>query len=137
MVFQARVPAVTGGPVIVEEERTVAVLTSMQIFEVPVGSTGSLLRVTCIDQDGQVVDLSGATQVLFNAKATDGTAVLQDATASLTTDGSDGKVETALSNTLVDTVRDLWCDFEVRGLASGTLITRMFVLRILDRAKVV
>ena len=113
-------------------------LLSMPVVTVPKDSTDSLLRVTLVDQDGDPeTGLDAATGPLyFHAKTVDGVSVLQDGTATWTTDGSDAQIEFPLTANEVDTARDLLVEFEVQGLTSGDRVSRMFILRVLERARV-
>lgn len=59
--------------------------------QIHAGDSGIVFRYTIVDQDGDAVDLSGATtkQIRFTSP----TGIREDITASFTTDGTDGKVE--------------------------------------------
>lgn len=111
----------------------------MPVFEIPEDSTSAILRHT-ITSDGAADDLSAASgDLLFHAKDEDGAAVATDQVAAWFTDGSDGKIQFAMT-TLPAIVnggaRDLICEFEVQGFNGGNLITKAFILRVTKRAKV-
>ena len=55
-----------------------------------VGTVGAVLTATVLDQDGTVVDLSGADDVLFLIQKPDGTTLSKDAV--FDSDGTDGMV---------------------------------------------
>ena len=107
---------------------------AMRVFEIPVGSTGSVFVATC-KSNGAAIDLSGATgNLYYNAKTVDGAAVVTDGVAAFTTDGTDGKVQFPLT-LLAGSVRDLLVDLEVQGYNGGNLVAFTFKLRFTPRAK--
>ena len=102
---------------------------TMPVQEVPIGSTGTVLERTIVD-DGSAVDLSGATgSVTYSAKTIGGTAIATDTAAAFTSDGSDGKVRFTLTSALVGAQGDKIITFKVGGYNSGDLITYPFILR--------
>ena len=108
----------------------------MPVLRLPEDCTGSILRVTYKD-GSSVIDLSVATgSIYFHAKDENGTAVTTDGTASFFTDGTDGIVQHTLVSGEVGTVRRIFCEYEVQGYNGGNLISEMFVLDVIDRAKV-
>ena len=111
---------------------------AMTVIEVPHNSTGSTLVVQ-LKADGVGVDLSSASgSKLYNAKTVDDIAIADDVAAAWYTDGTDGKVAITLTSALVGTAgRDLYMDIEIQGYSGGNLVTFMFILRVLNRAKVV
>lgn len=108
---------------------------SMVVVEVPQDSTGSVLVVE-FKAAGVASDLSAATGAkLYNAKTVDGAAVVTDGVAAWYTDGSDGKVSITMTTGLVGTPRDLYMDVEVQGYSGGNLVSYVFILRTMPRAK--
>lgn len=57
----------------------------MSIFYIRQGDTKPDLRRTLLDEDGVAVDLTTATAVVFNLRGPDGTVVIDNAAAELTT----------------------------------------------------
>lgn len=111
--------------------------SSLPVIVVPVGSTSSVIEFHATEDDADL-DLSSATgDLLFYAKTFGETQVVDGATATWTTDGSDGKVRITSTSELVGTIRDMICDFEVQGYGSGNLILGPFILRVAGRGKVV
>lgn len=99
------------------------------VFEIPVGSTGTYVVATLMN-NGAAVDISGASgSLLFHSKTIGGTAIVTAGTAELYTDGTDGKVKYLLDATTSGTVRDVDCSFEVQGFNGGNLQTFLFTLR--------
>ena len=111
-------------------------IAGMAVFPVSQGSTASLFRYVVLDEDNNPDDIRGGTAVKFHAKTPDDVSVSLDAVAAYETNGSDGVLVYELTSAAVDIARDLWCEFEVQGLSSGTLVTDMFIMRINPRAKV-
>jgi len=102
---------------------------TMPVVEVPIGSTGTILERTLVD-DGAAVDLSGATgSITYSAKDIEGTAIVTDAAAAFSTDGSDGKVRFTLTAALVGAQGDKIITFTVGGYNSGNLVSYPFILR--------
>jgi hypothetical protein len=110
-------------------------ITGMQVYEVPVGSTAANFVHYEYDDDGKEENLSGGTSVLWSCRTPDGDAVTTDATGAYLTDGTDGALLYALTSAEVGTERDLFCDFTVTGLPSGTFISKMFILRVVPRGR--
>lgn len=100
-------------------------------------STATILRATVVGDDGSALGLSSATGSLyFHASTQDRTSVAYQEAATWTTDGSDGKIEFALTSNEVGTERTLRCEFEIQGYSGGNLVTEMFLLKIIERAAV-
>lgn len=107
------------------------------VVRVPKDSTATVLVCTFVDQSGTALDLSGATgSKYFHASTEDATSVTYQGAAAFTTDGSDGKVQFALTSTEVGTVRTLRCEFEVQGYNGGNLVGEMILLVVVERAAV-
>jgi hypothetical protein len=107
------------------------------VVRVPQDSTATVLRATFVDENGDALDLSGATgSKYFHASTQAGVQVTYQGAATFTTDGSDGKVQFALTSTEVGTIRTLRCEFEVQGYSGGNLVGEMFLLKIINRAAV-
>jgi len=107
-------------------------------YELPVGSTATIVDMVIEDDDGAAIDLSGATgDVLFNAITAppDPTQVTDNAAAGFRNDGSDGLVSFQLTNNEASEERELWCDFEVQGINGGNLVSYRFVLDFIGRAR--
>jgi hypothetical protein len=77
---------------------------------IPLGTVGAYIELTIKDQDGTVVDVSGAASKTIRFEKPDGSRV--DKTASFTTDGTDGKIRYATQSGVLDT-SGAW---EVMGL---------------------
>ena len=107
----------------------------MDVVEVPVGSTGTVLERTLV-HEGSAIDLSSASGSLFyNGKTKGGTAVVTDGVATFSTDGTDGKVRFTLPASLVGSVGDHIVSFEQQGYNSGNLVSFPFILRALPTGK--
>ena len=77
---------------------------------IPLGTVGAYIELTIKDQDGTVVDVSGAASKTIRLQDPDGNR--SDKTASFTTDGTDGKIRYATQSGVLDT-SGAW---EVMGL---------------------
>ena len=108
---------------------------AVPVVKVPKDATNRTLVATIKDGNA-VVDISGAATKLFHARDDMGVAVTTSGVATFVTDGTDGKIKFVLTATELGTARDLACEFEFTGMANGDDITEMFILRVLDRAKV-
>ena len=108
---------------------------AMDVVEVPVGSTGTVLERTLV-HNGTAIDISGATgDLLYNAKTKGGAAVVTSGVATETTDGTDGKVRFTLPASLVGSAGDHIVSFEQQGYNSGNLVSFPFILRALPTGK--
>jgi len=108
-----------------------------QVVRVPQDSTTATVTVKFHNANGTVRDLSGATgSKYFHASTEDGVNVTRDAAATFSTDGTDGQVVYSLTPAEVGTVQNLRCEFEVQGLASENIVSEMFTLMVLERARV-
>ena len=109
---------------------------ALTVIEVPQGSTGSYLVLT-FKNNGAALNLSSATGAKqYSAKTTAGAAVATDVAAAWFTDGTDGKVKVQLTAALVTAApRDLLMHGEVVGFNGGTLVSRLFILRVVPNAK--
>ncbi len=65
-----------------------------------VGAIGTKIRLTLRDQDGNVVDLSGATTKRLDFQKPDRTSVSK--TAAFHTDGTDGKIQYSTESGFLD-----------------------------------
>lgn len=112
------------------------VTSAKPVVEVPQDAVGAILRVTCVTRSGAVQPVDGGSDVLFHCSTPEGVAVTTDGVGAYATDGSDGDLDFVLTANEVSEPRDLWCEFEVQGLPTGTRITRVFILRVTRRARV-
>lgn len=88
---------------------------------------GSTIVLTIKDQDGAVVDVSGASAKTITFRKPDGSSVTKN--LSFTTDGSDGKVEYTFQTGVLDTV-GLW-QYEVTiTLPSGPFTSQPLGFRV-------
>lgn len=109
-----------------------------QVVHVTKDSTATILRVTFKDDNGAVINLSGAAGPLyFHASTLDGTAITTNGVAAFTGTGTDGRVQFTLTANEVGTLRSMRAEFEVQNYSGGNLISEMFILRVIERAKVV
>ena len=112
-------------------------VSGMKVLPVPVGSVGAKIVVTLTDENGAVLDLSGATSIVFYARDEENTTQITNAAAgALYTDGTDGKVSFTLTSTEADTIRRLYCGFQM-SLAGVTRRSRMFIVDIEPWAEVI
>jgi hypothetical protein len=100
-------------------------------------ATATIIRATIVDEDGDAINLSGASgSKYFHCSTQAGASVTYQGAASFTTDGTDGKVQFQLTSTEVSTEQRLNCEFEVQGYSGGNLITELFFIVVEGRAAV-
>ena len=109
---------------------------TMPIVDVVKDSTATLLVITIVDENGNALDVSGGSSVLFHCSTIDGVSVRANGVGGYVTDGTNGQVKYQLTSTEVTTVRRMFAEFEVQGLTAGNLITETFLLNVRNRAKV-
>jgi len=108
---------------------------SIPVLKVPKNATNRSVVAT-IKDGNTIVNISGATSKLFHARNDLGVAVTTSAVAVFVTDGTDGKIKFVLTANEVGTARDIYCEFEFVGMTDGDDVSEMFILRVMERAKV-
>lgn len=106
---------------------------SARVYEIPKDSTASVVEFV-VRNDGAAVDISSATNLLFNTSDLDENAVDVDVACSFTTDGTDGKIDAPVSASTVGTVRDLVADVRYT-IAGKVIVSYPCILRIIKGAK--
>ena len=123
--------------VLMQPEEEDVLVQGMKVLPVPVGSVGAKVVVTCIDEAGNVLDVSGATSIVFYSRDEANTTQITDGAAgALYSDGTDGKVSFTLTTTEANTIRSLYCGFQM-SLGGVTRRTRMFIVDIEPWAEVI
>lgn len=139
MAFTEQLVSETSAPrvVLMQPEEEDVLTKGMKVLPVPVGSVGAKVVVTCIDEAGNVLDISGATAIVFFARdEANTTQITNGASGALYTDGTDGKVSFTLTATEANTVRSLYSGFQM-SLGGVTRRTRMFIVDVEPWAEVV